>query len=456
MPNASAKFNQDAIYSPPVLTDSSPGPYYKETDLLMGPLNWQITHEYAKAHPEFRLDREPARSYRLYSRPYDVQVSVGLTHDIDDDPCMLIDTIRQIHASNIEKKHQIEVVAGINVGLKEKYDKDILRSLSKFDDLVHLLAATRVSAFPGLPVHAFHMGIENRNMNTVWNRLVQVIVRNSILGRRDAAHPTIRLDPDSTGLSADAIPDMMNAIRSNQAHLIKLPTSFQVPRPSLPFGRRPALEYLSPMERLGYTVTNIYAMTKDLIDAQLEPTEHRTYHEESGSGAQLINWMRVLTCQRREDPAQISDEGENKAFLRIAKLALGKDIAPVLYLDRETAMHHTSHRRIFLQALRIPAWEIPLHEDRPDYETYVQMRSSKNEFSGVRTQTLEHIMAMVGLLFLRQEKVSGRVIHLPQEQQDQLAELVGNQLFQHDGRSLDSYSNWIGEAKRLGAAYLAP
>jgi len=163
--------------------------------------------------------------------------------------------------------------------------------------------------------------------------------------------------------------------------------------------------------------------------------------------------MQVLTCQRQEDPEGVSTEGETRAFVRIAKAVLSKEVSPVYYLDRQTALHHTSHRRIFMQALRNPAWRVPLHEDGSDYLPYVSLPGTKDDFFEIQSQTREYAMAMVGILLLRQEKISRREISLPPDQQNQLAELVSDPLFQHGGQPLGT--DWVTEAKRLGVAYLA-
>lgn len=463
MRNAAAEFtpkypNHDMLdrYAPEY------GPYLendvlRENSLFRYP-HRQVVNDYIDTHPSkkyYRSTKLTFPSSRWLSRSeLDPQVGIGVAHDLNDDSYMLIDTLRQIHASDIEKG-KIEVHIGFNTAIRGQPNDDITEGVERYENLTDILATNQLALFPGVGIHTFLTHITDRTMNKVWNRLVEAIADTVIWEHRhrDATYPLIRLDSDSRSVTPEALPRMIDAIRGNYAHLIKLPTSFQDIGQPVPTGRYAPSDFLTQKERMAHAVTHLYAVTKDLIDVQLGATEHRTYDEESGSGARLIDWMRVLTCQRQEDPEGISTEGETRAFLRIAKAVLSKEVAPIYYLDRQAALHHTSHRRIFIQALRNPAWRVPLYEDGSDYLPYVNLPCSKDDFSEIQSQTREYAMAMVGILLLRQEKISGREISLPRDQQNQLAELVSDPLFQHGGQSLGM--DWIAEAKRLGTVYLA-
>lgn len=428
---------------------------YWEANLFANPTNRRVVESYLRTHPEVKplLNEEPVNTrwfngQRRLLRP---EATVGVPFDLEDDPFMASETLRQLN--NTLKAKNYEVVLGVNTEVSFPLDGEIIAEhYRRYESLTKHLWHNR-NLFSRLSVRSFFTLINNRNMNKVWGKIVQIPICDAVALNRMCNYPIIRFDADSAGIKYRALPEMAAAIRNNEAHLVKVPVSFRYTRDYAQGSLNYALSYMSYAERQAHTVTNIYALAKDLIENQLHDTEERTYDEESGSGAQLINWMRVLTIARLNDPEQNSDDGENKTFLRIAKLALNSDIAPIKYIDRKVAVHHTLHRRIQKLAAVLRPWQIPLYEDGPEYQTHVQMSRNLSE-TPPQLRTVEDVMAMIGIMLLRQERVSGRTITLPPGSRYKLLKTIARGTFRQNRWQLESYNDWVAEARRLGAYYL--
>lgn len=372
----------------------------------------------------------------------------------NDDPLMVSETLRQLNAA--ARLEMFETVICVNGEYPREDDpSEIARQYSQYEALVDYLQGVKKNLFPQVMLRTFLTQIRDRNMNRVWSATLTPIINESIVMGRDPRYPVIRFDLDSTGIRKNAVPALAEAIRNGEAHLVKVPTSFGLrnglKKNAITYG----LDLMDPAERRTEFISFIYALAKDMIESQLEDTEERAYNEESGSGAQIINWMRVLTIARHNDPEQLSDDGENRIFLEIAKVALDKEVAPLRYIDPQKAVHHTSYRRMKKLAATLPPWQIPLSEEGPEYQSYVQMIDGEEKITPhQQIRTLQDVMAMVGVMLMRQEVASEREITLPQLMRARLAHAIDRGKFWHGGQPISSYPDWISEARRLGALRL--
>jgi hypothetical protein len=257
----------------------------------------------------------------------------------------------------------------------------------------------------------------------------------------------MRFDSDGTFLLPGSLPNMAAAISQGSAHLIKAPIIFGYSN----YAKRRVTD--SPVEE---KIARLYGIVKNTIEGGLGPYEERTYHEESGSGAQLQAWARFLIDIQTTNPNYMSDSkiGENKHFLGFAKSVLDPNIPPFMYLPPTEALHATSYRRMARLARTQPAWQIPLLEDGAEYETFIEMKRSDGQAERRVRPTKQDLATMVGVMLLRQEAVNGMPVELTRKQVSSIGEILVRCLPWQKGQSIRLRRTWIDDARYRAEKYM--
>jgi len=283
-------------------------------------------------------------------------------------------------------------------------------------------------------------------MNRVLRTAMGVVAVNSYNFHHSLDRPVIRIDADAVDLQRNTVTNTAAAIQLGYGHLVKIPTAFG--------------NYSGELElpdTMASRVAHINSITRYLLKKTLGPHDERSYHEESGSGAQLKDWLLLLNAWEQHDPNYLSNDGENRIFLELGKQVLDPDIPMFYYLPVENGLHVTSHRRIRKLAQHLKPWQIPLSDDGEDYQLFTDLAQQKER--SVRP-SVNDVKAMVGIMVLRHEALTKKPAALTSTDLAMLRSEVARANFFYRGktdphRRIASYwdinggAEWLRDIKKL-------
>jgi hypothetical protein len=385
------------------------------------------------------------------------EASVIIPFDSEDDVEHLGHTLSQLNKDAAHQLTEVWVPYNVkDVGIDHPEIGTLNEvTASGYKMFCQRLVHRRREDFPSLLLRLRKTHIPARhNMNVVWRECLDMALNESIELQRPGNYPIMRFDADTNELQEGTLPALTQAIRERQAHLVKIATRFGWARPL-----RECLG-LTPVQQ----AVHIYGRAKELIESALGEHEERIYHEESGSGATMDNWMRVMTVERCEVPSPSSRDCENRTFLRRAKELLDPETPPFIYLPKEAAWHSTSDRRMvrLMEDEKYRAWQLPALNEETPYRTYMELshenaRETKSDNDAV--VHLDEVATMIGILWVRQEAACGRSIQLSPSAQEGLCQDLAHGNFQDSINATysDALKNhrlgpedWIMLAKPLG------
>lgn len=377
-----------------------------------------------------------ARQTYFYAQGTPLDVSIGMPFNADDDPSTVIGALHQINQAVNDRT--VEVVVGVSSEWTGTDGQEVLRQNDKYEALIELAALRKRRYFPDIQPRFFMTYIQNRTPQNAWRRVITSILADSLLQQRPLDYPILRFDAGTRAIASGTIENMATAIENNEAHLIKAPSSFKWVRSSRLLPRQ--LDELPRRERQAAHVAGIYALAKSIVEGQLGSTEERPYHEESGSGAQLGTWLRIMTAIQNDDPQNKSNKNENSVFLHWAKKLPGSHAAPFRYLDYNAGSHATISDQSRHLAERLRPWHIPLALDG------LSLSELATESAPVQRRD---VIAMVGITLLRQEQACGHKIDVSLGDAQKLTRAIHNGDFYADNQPLLG-STLMANARRLG------
>jgi hypothetical protein len=233
--------------------------------------------------------------------------------------------------------------------------------------------------------HRFQMPGEN--FNQIRSRYMQHIVLEATGRKLPGHHPVIWLDADTPFIIPHAIPLLIDAVLSRRAHFVHANTVYSGSRRNAPpLAQRPEAE----------KVAALYALTRRMIERNLEPTDPRGYVEESGLAFSIETWRRT-GGNALADPTK----GESRTLLERGRAALDPAIPLLSYIER--ARIGNSYRRFERLAETHYPCELPGMEDGPEYVDFQNMTGSQPMQCRDRPVTNQDAWEMVGRMTARQE-----------------------------------------------------
>ncbi len=424
----------------------------QEDDSLFSPANQEALEAYMDAYPNTRLRLgeghfSTERCFYNRSLMKDNTATIIVPFDLSGDLLALSETLHQLNTAAAFEEFEVILGAGRSFSLD---GSEAGRDCRKYDDLTKYLYDRQKKLFPSVRLRTALIGTDNSTLDKTWDAALRAVIGESIDFKRSPHYPIIRYDPGSKSMCRLAIRTVAEDVRNKEAHLVKMPASFTYRFGHIENTIEAGLGSTDPTERQAATITFIYALTKDIIESQLQDTEERVTYQETGSGAQLINWIRVLAIARQGKAEHFSEASKNNLFIHIARTALDTTITPLRYAKPKHARIYLSHQHIKELAEIAPPWQLPFLIKAFEDGTYKQMNITPQP----QRWAAQDVMAMTGIMILRQEALGGHEITIPPQMQTVLAQAIEDGGFWHNEQQPTFNHSWLDKAKQLGALYL--
>jgi hypothetical protein len=290
--------------------------------------------------------------------------------------------------------HRTEVVIWFN-SYCDKTLAQIPGSITRFEEWAAELEGSRIGTrtFRLRAVHKFRKYETTKDgaFNEIRSAYMDAILNEARPRHFRFMHPVWWLDADTPFMTRGFIRKCERALREQYGHFVKANLQYSGDNPSaLPFRERSGAE----------KVAALYAITRRMLERNLDPTADRGYVEESGLLMALGKYM-------LSGGVGISNPllGESRTMLARAARALDTSIPLVYHVT--SARIGNSYRRVVELARSMFAWELPGKEEGEDYEDYTSMKSVGLIGSRRDSVTVEEVQDMVRRLEEIQAKRSG-------------------------------------------------
>jgi hypothetical protein len=327
-----------------------------------------------------------ARSYDANSQLEPPAAIVTIPHaNLDEQhDHTLVPLLNDIHTS-AELVEPINALIWGNTTLSGTADEDEVYALNYFESLeiAHLVREEvtsdgqllRVTAMSDVlrPISVRPTG----RFHTIRSNYMDWVIVDALRQKLSLETPIIWIDSDTPYLSHETIPNLIKALRDQEAYF---------PHANLVVCSQRGMTIPTADAPIPEKVTALYGMVRGMIEGNLQPCEPRGYVEESGMAMTLRTYLTLGGVHLPFDERHSFVMGESSGLLRAARYMLDKSIPLVSYVPG-TNMGF-SDRRFRRLAETVKPVMIPKSEDGEGYTDFTALNVSSQ--INVDTGTTAH------------------------------------------------------------------